>query len=97
MDIIILQLFIGLKPTTIILGVGNKRRGGVGIRHMYPIVYPTPLFILVNIIISKIKNSHIIHCHNIIIITKFQINIFNIEYVITNNHLGVGNRRLSPT
>ena len=36
------------------------------------------------------------HCHNITLITKFQINIFNIEYVITNNHLGVGNRRLSP-
>ena len=36
------------------------------------------------------------HCYNITLITNFQINIFNIEYLITNNHLGVGNRRLSP-
>ena len=36
------------------------------------------------------------HCHNITQITKFQINILNIEYVITTNHLGVSNMRLSP-
>ena len=73
--------------------VGNRRMGsvlGTCIR------LPTPLFILVNIIILKKCNNHIIHCHNITLITKFQKNIFNIEYVITNNHLCVGNRRLSP-
>ena len=28
------------------------------------------------------------YCHNSILITKFQIIILNIEYVITNSHLG---------
>ena len=54
-----------------------------------------PLFILVNIMISTILYCHIIHCYNITLITKCKINICNIE-VITNNHLGVSNRRLSP-
>ena len=53
--------------------MGRGRVLGTGIR------LPTPLFILVNIIISKIYNSHIIHYHNITLFTKFQINIFNIE------------------
>ena len=44
--------------------------------------------------ISTILNSHIIHFYNITLITKCKINICNIE-VITNNHLGVSNRRLS--
>ena len=50
---------------------------GVGIRNMYPIT--DPLFIIVNIIIYKIKNRYSIQCHNITLITEFQINIFYIE------------------
>ena len=67
--------------TTIILGVGNRRRGsviGTCIR------LPTPMFILVNIIISKMYNIHIIHCHNITLITKFQI-----KYLILNKLLQI--------
>ena len=37
------------------------------------------------------------HCHNITLITKFYINIINIEYLLKNNHLGVGNQGLSPS
>ena len=37
------------------------------------------------------------YCHNITLIIKVQINILNIEYVITNSYAGVGNRRRSPT
>ena len=33
-------------------------------------------------------------CHNITLIIKFQINIINIEQVITNSHARVGNWRL---
>ena len=40
---------------------------------------PTPLFIIVNIMISKNLNNHIMHCHNITLFTKFQRNVFNIE------------------
>ena len=36
------------------------------------------------------------HCNYITLFTKFQISIFNIELVITNNHLVVGYRRSSP-
>ena len=37
------------------------------------------------------------YCHIITLNTKFNINIFNIKYVITNSHLEVGNWRISPT
>ena len=50
---------------------------------------PITQFILFDMIISKIKNSQIMFCHNITLITKFQTNILNIEQVITNNHLKV--------
>ena len=36
------------------------------------------------------------YCHNITKITKFQINILNIEYIFTNSNLLVGNWILSP-
>ena len=70
--IIILQLFI------------PRVCQGVGIKHMYSIT--DPLFILASVIISKIENKNIIYYHDITLITKFQINILNIEYVITNSH-----------
>ena len=93
LEIIILSLYIIIYISRLFRGsvIGEGGRYYVHVSYYRPHVY----YCKYNYI-KNLKNSHIIHFHNITLITKFQINIFNIEYVITNNHLGVGNRGLSP-